>query len=1140
MKTTFSWLLRTGLLALLFTLPVAWTQSVTGAITGAVTDPSGAVVVGAQVTAQNIGTGVESKTATNAAGIYHINFLPIGRYQVKVKAAGFNEVTVPAFQLEVLQTATFNVQLSVGTTQTTIDVTAAAPILNTENSTLGTTLTSNSIGNMPLNGLDFSSMTLYVPGAVNTAGTSGMQNFGRNTYYTDTPNMNGNRAQANNYTLDGIDMNESFNNLIAYSPAPEALEEIKVLTANSPADYGNVNGGGIISILKSGTNEFHGSVYGYVQDYHMNANSWTNNNQNIGLNPFSQSQFGGAIGGPILRNKLFFFADYLGSRWHKGGWGSASVIPHAMRSGDFSVLLAQGTPTQLFDPLNNFAKFSGNTGLSVVNPVAKYLFSHPEIYPDCGSANPSTPANGKCVTPTDGIGNSNYQAHSRSYKANDQGDIKIEYDMNAANKFTGFFSKGEAYDGSTPVLAITFPGVNDYPTWIVGTSWNHTFSPSLVNLARIGFTRTIWAQSVPLDKTGTFGTKGNSVVGINYADQAYAGFSYQGIGDYGVGTPAYDGGLTDNTYTYIDNLTWQRGLHYLSMGVQATRYENNYPTSNNYGFLGQMGYSGNFTSNDAYSGNSGYSVADFILDRVSSLQVTLGSVNVGQRQWRAAGFINDDWKLLPNLTINLGMRWEFDQPWYEVNNKTGNIDIATGQVIYANAVPSGAAAGAGVCSNRACYNANFRQWMPRFGFSWQANDRLVVRGGYGASSFFEGNSSNQRLTSMTPFISAINVSVNKPSAVHSTVTTPYKAENGFNGATSYGGTFNVYPKNIQPAYIQEWSLTTEYALTRTLSLQVGYLGEKGDHIEDYGNLNQWTKPNDATSAPYYSNKYIGINAPAAVSIGSNSLLVTESRAMMNFNALEATLRQRAHNGLEYTLNYTYGKAMTNSLGNYSLGVSGYSGAFQNYYDSGADYGPAGYDIKHNISGMAVYALPIGRNQLYLGRINRWLDEAVGGWKLSAAGVSYSGFPETLTTSSSSNTQSYGNERANQYRAMHVHQRNIYHWFGTDTSAQPCTAAGADNGQCAFGAPANNTFGSSRNGAVRGPGYLNVDMSAFKDFAIVGTHKVGFRFDAFNAFNVASYGNPDTNINSSTFGAIAQVNSIRSQERHLQFSVHYAF
>ena len=203
-----------------------------------------------------------------------------------------------------------------------------------------------------------------------------------------------------------------------------------------------------------------------------------------------------------------------------------------------------------------------------------------------------------------------------------------------------------------------------------------------------------------------------------------------------------------------------------------------------------------------------------------------------------------------------------------------------------------------------------------FGFAYQATDRFVVRGGYGATSFYEGNSSNQRLTSITPFIQAVNVNVVTPTPGNPGV--PRTAEQGFAGGTvAFGGTFNVYPKNIQPAYIQEWSLTTEYALTNSMSLQVGYLGEQGQHIEDYGNLNQYLVNGDPTSAPYYNNKYLGINAiDPSVSIGSNSLLITESRAAMNYQALQAILRERFSHGLEFTLNYTYGKALTNSLGNY--------------------------------------------------------------------------------------------------------------------------------------------------------------------------------------------------------------------------------
>jgi hypothetical protein len=255
------------------------------------------------------------------------------------------------------------------------------------------------------------------------------------------------------------------------------------------------------------------------------------------------------------------------------------------------------------------------------------------------------------------------------------------------------------------------------------------------------------------------------------------------------------------------------------------------------------------------------------------------------------------------------------------------------------------------------------------------------------------------------------------------------------------------------------------------------------------------------------------------------------------------LRERASHGLEFTFNDTYGKALTNSLGNYSLNVGGSAsqGAFQNYYDSAADWGPAGYDVRHNVSATGVYALPVGRGKEYFSGANRVVDEAIGGWKIAAAGVGYTGFPETIT-GPGNNSNSFGTTRPNQYRKLKIVDRSIENWYGTDPSATPCTTAGVDNGVCAFGTPAPNTFGTASNGNTRGPGYLNVDMSAFKDFHIVREQTVGFRFDAFNAFNIASYGNPDTGITDSNFGNISNQGSgaTRSVERHLQFSANYRF
>ncbi len=1112
-------------------------QTVTGSVTGEVTDATGAIVPDATVTVTNADTGVATTATSNASGIYTIRFLPIGRYKVSVAAQGFATQTFSVFDLEIAQTVKLNARLTVGA-QTTVDVSSSqAAILNTTDATLGTTFTANTISNLPLNGLDFSALTLYLPGSVDTAGTSGTTSFERSTSWTDTPNMNGNRAQANNYTLDGIDLNETFNNLIAYSPAPEALQEVKVLTANSPADYGNVNGGGVVSVLKSGTNQFHGTAYGYDQNQRFNANSWQNKNQTPALpkGTYSLAQFGGTFGGPVIiphlyngHDKLFFFFDYLGSRYHTGGTTQATVLTQAMRNGDFSILLNQPTPIQLYDSENNFAPYVGNLNVPILNPVAKFLIANPKLYPLPNA------------TPTDGIAANNLQGSYRNYHANNQGDIKIEYAPRAADRITGFYSISTGYDGQTALLNITFPGTNLYPTKVLGSTWVHTFSPSIVNAARLGFTRVTWNQGLPADPSGLFGLGGNAKVGIPFGTQQYVGFSNQGINGFtNVGTPAYDGGFIDNTFSYIDNLTVQRGRHFLSMGIQAIRYQNNYPTSNNDGFLGSLGYSGSFTSNpDPTLTNAvGYGAADFLLDRVSSANVTLNSINVGQRQWRAAGFFQDDFKLTSSLTLNFGVRYEFDEPWIESNNKTGNVDLTTGTPIYAVSIPNGAPAGSARCSNRGCYQPNYRQVMPRLGFAYQVNPRLVVRGGYGATSFYEGNSSNQRLTAAPPFIQAVNISTltptTAPSATHPAGGTPRSVEDGFSytdpADLSASGSYSTYPQNIQPAYVQEFNLTTEYAISRTLSLQAGYIGETGQHIEDYGNVNQFRVPGDQTSAPYYNNP----------NFGTNGLLITESRAKMNFNALETTLRQRMSHGLEFTLNYTYGKAMTNSLGNYGLAVNGYSGAFQNYYDAKADWGPSGYDVRHNISATAVYALPIGHGKDYFSNMNRAFDEVAGGWKLSTAIVNYSGLPETLT-GGSSNSNSYGNERANQYRALKIVDRSVYHWFGTDPSATPCTTPGVDNGVCAFGVPGTTAFGTSKNGSVRGPGYHNLDLSAFKEFQTFREQNLGFRFDAFNALNITSYGNPDTGITDSGFGQIAQQNSIRSTERRLQFSLKYSF
>jgi hypothetical protein len=1130
----------------LLCLASAFGQTVTGSITGLVTDPSGAVVVGATVTAENTATAVKTSAKTNAAGVYAIRFLPIGTYTLTINATGFATEDVAPFSLEINQTAKFDVKLRIAGS-TTVEVKETFhPILDTTDATLGTTLSTNEIQNIPLNGRNFSSLTLFQPGAVDTdpTGMTGNNAIERNTYNNGQVAINGNREQENNYTIEGAENNEPQNNLIGYNPAPDAIAEVRVISANANATYGNANGGAIVTILKSGTNHYHGSLYDLLENETLDANSWVNGlhqPQPTPKNSYTQNIFGATFGGPLVKNKLFFFGDYEGVRHHTGGLSTANVLTQAMRNGDFSALLTTPgvTPLQLYDTQNNFAAYAGDQGVPIVNPVAKYLFAHPELYP-LPNGPPVTVQNGG-----DGLIQGNFSGPQSGFVSNNQEDFKVDWTPGNVNKINGFYSQGTGKDFTTAIIPVSFPAENTYPTKIAGASWVHTFSPSIINEARVGFTRVRWNNGVPTDPSGLFGLTGNSKVGIPFTAQLFVGFSGQSInnGASYLGANANLQVFTDNTFNYYDNLTWQRGRHLFTIGGQATRYQQNYVNAGNVGFLGQFSYSGIFSSNPNASNGPGYGPADFILDRSSNDQLASPTGWVGNRQWRLAGYFQDDFKVTSRLTLNLGIRYEYDQPWYEQNNKTANV-LPGGTVEYAGHIPTGAVAGSIVCPTRACYNATYNQIMPRLGFAYQAMNKLVIRGGYGATSFFEGYSFNQRLTSSPPFSLAINS--NAPVPTGTSGGTPFTVEEGF-GGQQYGinpnyNLYSVWPQNTQPAYIHQFSLTTEYALTNELSLSLGYHGQDGHHLADYRDGNQLT----LAQAPVVASLGCGGTFPAADQTPYYSLvgecgttLVTESAARMNYNSGQVTLRQRTHHGLEYTLNYTWAKSMTNSSGNYAVANTSWNGSsFQDAYNLNGDYGPSAMDIRHNMNFVGVYDLPFGRGRTYGGNANKLLDSVLGGWRLATSAVLYSGFPVTIFGPGYNGANnSFGFNRANQYRPMIIRNRSLAHWWGTDPSATPCLQSGVDNGVCAYGAEGSYQFGTARNSTERAPGYRQVDTSLFKDFHLWEQHVLGFRADFFNIFNIASYGNPDNGIRDSNFGAISNV---RSPARQIQLSLHYSF
>jgi len=1129
-------------LAVLLCLSSALGQTVTSSITGQVTDPSGAVVAGAKVIAENAATSVKTSTETNASGVYTIRFLPIGTYTVTIEGKGFSTQKISPFTLEIDQTAKIDASLTIGSS-TTVSVEADFhPILDTSDATLGNTLSTNEIANIPLNGRNFSSLTLFQPGAVDTdpTGMIGNNAIERDTFNSGVAAINGNREQENNYTIEGAENNEPQNNLIAYNPAPDAIAEVRVISANANATYGNANGGAIVTILKSGTNHYHGSVYDLLENQNLDANAWANGLTNSPITRYTQNIFGATFGGPIVRNKLFFFADYEGIRNHTAQpLQQTSVLTPQMLKGDFSALTAQNI--QLYDTQNNFAPYLNNQ-VPVVSPVAQFLAANPNLYPAPNR------------TPTDGLIENNFVAPQNSFVTNNQEDFKVDWTPGNVNKFNGFYSQGTGSDFKSAIIPISFPAHNTYPTKLAGASWVHTFSPAIINEARFGFTRVRWNNGVPSDPTGQFGLTGDSKVGIPFGTQQYVGFTGQSISNNAsyIGTNANPQVFTDNTFNYYDNLTWQRGRHLFTMGGQATRYQQNYLNSGNVGFLGQFGYTGAYTENLSASNGPGYGPADFVLGRIFNTQLASPLGNVGNRQWRVAGYFQDDFKVSSRLTVNLGLRYEYDQPWYEQNNKTANV-LPNGTVEYAGHVPALAVPGSTVCPTHACYNANYKQIMPRLGFAYQLNAKTVIRGGYGTTSFFEGYSFNQRLTSSPPFSQSINTNASSPTTTSGG--TPFTVTDAFSQPLGIqNSTYSVWPQNNQPAYIQQYNLTVERALTDELSLSVGYHGQNGDHLADYRDGNQLTLAQAPGVAAILANNpnspCSGLSFPSALQspyyslVGEcNAVLITESEARMNYNSGQVTLRQRTHHGLEYTLNYTLAKSLTNSSGDYQVGalsnLSFNGDTFQNGYDEKADWGPSAIDVRQSVSFLGVYDLPFGHGRTYGGNAKGPVDAVFGGWRLSTSAILYSGFPVTIFGQNNNGAQNaYGFNRPNQYRKLVIRDRSLSNWFGTDPSATPCLQAGVDNGTCAYGNEGSFEFGSAHNSSERAPGYRQVDMSLFKDFHVWGeNHLLGFRADFFNLFNIASYGNPDNNINDSSFGLI---NSVRSPPRQIQLSLHYSF
>jgi hypothetical protein len=1205
-----------GVLCIALAAQVCWltpalAQEVTAAIVGTVTDPSGAPINGASVTATDVDRGVIWTAKTNDTGAYSILRIPIGNYRLKVEMRGFAISEVPPFTLVLNQTARVDVQMKVGAVSETVEVTGATPLLQTQSTEVSTIIDANTNVSLPLASRNYLQLTLLAPGATNVNPES--MRLPRKMTDSGRPYINGNREQANEYLLDGILSSEDKNNETGYQPTPDAIQEFNLITQNASAEFGNYQGGVVSVSVKSGTNNYHGNVYEFFRNDALDANraaaGWTrgiNNNvlgfdsQGVAKKPeLRYNQFGGTFGGPIIRNKLFFFADYQAQRTVNAGETGAQVLTASARAGNFGQLctdfggtfngsgICSGGGTQLVYPSGpNVGQPIPNNDLAAAglapSSVVTKLFALAKYYP---------------LPQIDNFKSNNYFYNSGNKLNNNQGDLKIDYIMSARDHFFGRWSQWDLNNPTFTGCVFCNAGAaegSDQPVRNAVVDWIHTFSPNVLNEARIGF------NAVRYDERFT----PTSSLGNISEQLGIAGGNAQAPGLVEIDIAGSNGGAASlglrnliqvfhTSHGQIDdNLVFTRGRHSIKTGFQFVRQRQDYIYQGNNGALG-------FLSVGFASGGTGSGLADFWLGGVASpsFRDTGGVVSKpAQLRGNLFGvFVQDDWRVTPNLTLNLGVRFEDHGPLYELNNRAVNFGLYTGTIYTATGVDGSAKFG-----NKALRNnyLGIGDWLPRLGLSWtpaSLNGKTVIRAGLAVSSFQEGGGSNEELTLNLPFgILQQNGLGTLSQGFGATLPPPCPAINmacydGTDTGGVVGPRLRIYDQNFKPSMVTQWNLSIQQQLSPSLTFQVGYVGQHGAHLLNFEDIAQRVGLNaqgkiaqpgelivSQVAGPYLGGGSVPCaNTPGARCGAAGSLYAADqtpvdaagnfaccgslagtnmSNADHKYNALQAVLQKRMSNGLEGQVAYTWSKCMTNSPGYFGTGwgstratSSGGQPGWENIYNPRKEWGPCYWDQTHILTSYVTYQLPFGRGKQFGHDLNPAVNALVGNWEIGGIVTLHTGNAFTLNefggwgiggdTSHTGGIEPFTlSGRPNCSGPIKVLKQKVPAQGG-----QPAYIQWFDTS--AISDPAQNTFGTCGIGNIRGPAYANVDLSLHKGFLFTETKELQFRFEALNALNrpVWTFNGGPASGGSFTQGSTNLGRVVDSQsERILQLGLKFSF
>jgi Carboxypeptidase regulatory-like domain len=1073
-------LLRVGVLALvgLVTTTIATAQTGLATVTGIVSDQSGGALPGLTVTATNQATNIAYTGVTNAAGNYIMTAVPIGTYVIAAEMQGFKSVQ-STVNLSAAQTARVDFKLELGAVQERVEVVSTSAVLQTENAVVGGKLERDQVEKLPAVARNLSSITLFTAGATSTSPSQfdTLRGGGR-------PAVNGQRQQGNNFTLDGIDSNEAINNGITYQPSPDAVEQVSVETNNYSAELGNVAGAIVNMVIKSGTNRFSGNGFYYWRDNELAATPWATNRAGGVKADFSRKIFGGTLGGPLARNKLFFFGNYQGGRQDNPPADSfATVVPDSWRQGDLSSLLARGIVIR--DPQTGQPFPNNQIPVTRFSTFARNLFADETLYPRANVSRPLSDFR------------QNYRGTTASEQRVNQFDVKMDWNASVNDKMYVRYSRQTGVaNASATVMPLSFTSASDNPFWGLAVNWNRIIGAAVVNDLLIGFNDSSNLAD-PLDLLGL--GKLNNQLGIP-GEQPIRGLSAIRWGNdlTEIGSAETGTNNTNKVYQINERLTWLRGRHTLKFGGSWNYYQSlsEYPGNN--GRNGFFAYNVfNFT---------GAPFADFLLDQVS--QKGRGSTAEAwtHLQHRVGVFAADDFKVTSTLTLNLGLRWAYTSPFVEKDDRQANFDLSNAQILLAGQDGN----------SRALYEPFYNGWEPRLGFAYRQGERWVFRGGYGITQYMEGTGANLRLPLNPPFFFESDVRYDATSGA-GTIATGFQ---GLQALDRPSGQVRAWDPKLRPQFTQQWNVFAEYLLGSRSSINVGYVGNKSTQLVTPidGNQPLPGTGNPSTWLPVQQRRPLYSFNPAILSIST-----TASRGRSDYNALQATFKQRLWQGLDFIANYTLGSAKANNSGYFgNAGVAGEGAYPMNSYDIEANYGPAAYDARHLFSLAGSYDLPFGKERQVGADWNRALDAVAGGWSLSFAVTAHSGFPITVTDGANPSLQaSRAPERPNRIGSGEVDNPTLERWID----------------RAAFVSAPLGQFGDAGVGILRAPRFANIDLSLSKRILTVGRQYFMFRAEIFNVLNHPNFGAPTANIQSTTFGTIT---STVGDSRIVQLVTKYYF